>query len=913
MNGGYIKDNIGSGGGVCIGTNCPNITTEKGTPGTFIMKGGVISDNNDQSGNSSSEVKDIRLILGKVELHGGKIIGNFCCDNKDDNTIEIYSGFTSTSSNRCNFYIPKNESSPRVLTIKESLGTNVVYGVRPFYYDNGTMYTYPQVFTSGLSGNGGVSNFESIDNAYEVGLNASNEAMLKNTAEVTITVSEVTGGTISAKKGSEDITTAQMGDEITLTATPADGYELEAFSVKDADGNAVTVTDGKFTMPAGNVTVSATFKKSTYTITVSEATGGTVSAKKGTEAATTAQIGDEITLTATPAEGYELEAFSVKDAAGNAVTVTDGKFTMPAGNVTVSASFKKGTYTITVASDITGGTITAKNGSEDITTAQVGDEITLTATPAEGYELEAFSVKDADGNAVTVTDGKFTMPAGTVTISATFKKTMNNKDITEVAIDPVTFTGDPLTPKPVIKDGDKTLIEGTDYTVSYSSNTDAGTATITITGIGNYSGTVEFTFTIEKADATMTAPTAKTGLVTNNKPQVLINAGSAEGGEMQYSLDGTNYSTELPTGTEAKEYTVYYKVVGDKNHNDVAAQSIKVVISKITNTGLAFVEGDAVAIIGEPVELPNLSNPFGLPVEWISSNEEVATVDQNGVVTLLGPGETEIWVVFKGNAVYEPVSTRFKLTVVQKPAEKSGTGLAFYLGDLQVDEASAKIGEPLELPRLSNPFSLEVDWLSSNEEVATVDKHGKVTLVGPGVTEIWIIFKGNDQFDSVAAMYRLTVEGEPVKPDTSVPTITTQPESVTYVVGDTEYPQLSIEATTTVGDLTYEWFLKNDEGTYQSVGITTSECSLQAFIGNVIELFRDEAIGDYTFMCKVSNVNGTVESDPATLTIAAGDPSAVKTIKTDVQVDGIRKYVKNGKIVIETPRGLYSISGAQIK
>lgn len=187
MNGGYIKNNIGSGGGVCVGTNCPG-PNGVGTPGTFIMNGGVISDNSDQSGEITSEVKDIRLILGKVELRGGKIIGNFCCDDKDANTIEIYSGFTSTSTDRCNFYIPKNESSPRVLTIKESLGTNV-YGVRPFYYDNGTKYTYPQVFTSGLSGNGGVSNFESIDDACEVKQDANNEASLQvdpNAIQVTL-------------------------------------------------------------------------------------------------------------------------------------------------------------------------------------------------------------------------------------------------------------------------------------------------------------------------------------------------------------------------------------------------------------------------------------------------------------------------------------------------------------------------------------------------------------------------------------------------------------------------------------------------------------------------------------------------------------------------------------------------------
>ena len=46
-------------------------------------------------------------------------------------------------------------------------------------------------------------------------------------------------------------------------------------------------------------------------------------------------------------------------------------------------------------------------------------------------------------------------------------------------------------------------------------------------------------------------------------PQTLINAGEAEGGTMLYSLDGTNWSEELPQGTNATTYTVYYKVQGD--------------------------------------------------------------------------------------------------------------------------------------------------------------------------------------------------------------------------------------------------------------------------------------------------------------------------------------------------------------
>ena len=54
-------------------------------------------------------------------------------------------------------------------------------------------------------------------------------------------------------------------------------------------------------------------------------------------------------------------------------------------------------------------------------------------------------------------------------------------------------------------DNTYTLIIDTDYTVSYSDNTNAGTATVTITGMGNYTGTKTVNFTIDKAPLTVTA------------------------------------------------------------------------------------------------------------------------------------------------------------------------------------------------------------------------------------------------------------------------------------------------------------------------------------------------------------------------------------------------------------------------
>lgn len=64
------------------------------------------------------------------------------------------------------------------------------------------------------------------------------------------------------------------------------------------------------------------------------------------------------------------------------------------------------------------------------------------------------------------------------------------------AIPDQTFTGSAIEPEITVTDGENTLTLGTDYTVSYSDNINAGTATAKITGKGNYSGTVEKTFTI---------------------------------------------------------------------------------------------------------------------------------------------------------------------------------------------------------------------------------------------------------------------------------------------------------------------------------------------------------------------------------------------------------------------------------
>ncbi|RRF92970.1 MAG: hypothetical protein DUD31_06975 [Coriobacteriaceae bacterium] len=68
------------------------------------------------------------------------------------------------------------------------------------------------------------------------------------------------------------------------------------------------------------------------------------------------------------------------------------------------------------------------------------------------------------------------------------------------------YTGSALTPSVTVKLGGRTLAVGTDYTVSYSNNVEPGTATVTLTGIGNYTGSVSTTFTINYTPAAGTVP-----------------------------------------------------------------------------------------------------------------------------------------------------------------------------------------------------------------------------------------------------------------------------------------------------------------------------------------------------------------------------------------------------------------------
>ena len=156
---------------------------------------------------------------------------------------------------------------------------------------------------------------------------------------------------------------------------------------------------------------------------------------------------------------------------------------------------------------------------EPVVTVKDGE---TTLTLGTDYEV-AYSNNVNAGTATVTITGKGNY-SGETAATFTIVKSMTNDGITIAAIADQTYTGSAIEPAVTVKDGETTLALGTDYTIGYSANVNVGTATATITGMGNYSGSREATFTIVYPTVTTSYVDASGTLHENVVAIPLINA-----------------------------------------------------------------------------------------------------------------------------------------------------------------------------------------------------------------------------------------------------------------------------------------------------------------------------------------------------------------------------------------------------
>ena len=214
---------------------------------------------------------------------------------------------------------------------------------------------------------------------------------------------------------------------------------------------------------------------------------------------------------------------------------------------------------------------------------------TVSFTLNEGFNLVTTSYNDGDDHEITQNDGiySFTMPNKDVTVTAEVKKLLTHSDITVAEILDTTYAGKAIEPNVTVKDGETKLVKDKDYEVSYSDNTNAGTATVTITGKGGYDGTRTATFKIasksiasegisvaEIGDQTWTGEEIKPNVVVKNGDAVLVN--------------GTDYTFTYLNNTNAGMATVTITGKGGYDGTKTATFNIVKSLRSGSTSGITF-------------------------------------------------------------------------------------------------------------------------------------------------------------------------------------------------------------------------------------------------------------------------------------------------------------------------------------
>lgn len=195
-----------------------------------------------------------------------------------------------------------------------------------------------------------------------------------------------------------------------------------------------------------------------------------------------------------------------------------------------------------------------------------------------------------------------------------------------------------FTPTPTVMVGNKALLENTDYTVSYSNNTNAGTeATMTITGLGNYEGTEVGTFTINPAQIAESdvslSQTTYTYNGTNREPTVSVVVGGTT------LTEGTDYTVSYSNNRNAGiDATV--TVIGQGNYTGTVVKKFTINAASITNASMEitgpYIYGEASAT---PTPLVTIDGtPLVKDTDYTVSYTKYETGGAYATITITGIG-----------------------------------------------------------------------------------------------------------------------------------------------------------------------------------------------------------------------------------------------------------------------------------
>ena len=406
--------------------------------------------------------------------------------------------------------------------------------------------------------------------------------------------------------------------------------------------------------------------------------------------------------------------------AGIAEQLYTGKEIKPTVSITNgNVKLKQGTdYTVSYSNNINIGTatvtITGKGNYQG--TRQKTFVIAKEKTPAKitcankTYNGSSQTIATCSGgtikNATQTNVGSYTI---TCTGDSTHKNAPNTEcsitkgDISKATVAGIankTYTGSPITPAVTVKIGTVTLKKDTDYTVSYSNNTNAGIAKVTITGKGNYQGTKQVTFNIVKPAVITCLNKAYTGA-----SQVIA---SCEGGTISNA-----------TQTKVGSYTISCK--GDGSHIDATNKSCS--IAKANASTFTITVPSENLYTGKAIT-PTVTVKQGSTV--VKKDTDYTVSDSKNI----NIGTATVTVTGKGN--YEGTkSATFKIV---KSLTKAVSSVTLDKTTISLSSNGKAKLTPKILP--ADATDKSITWTSSDPIIARVDSNGNVVAVKPGTATI---------------------------------------------------------------------------------------------------------------------------------------------------------------------------------
>ena len=433
----------------------------------------------------------------------------------------------------------------------------------------------------------------------------------------------------------------------------------------------------------------------------------------------------------------------------------------------------------TVVYDVQGTSQNAYTSTEGTVSASIDNSrlVTLTITPAEGYFVmkdNITAVKTIDGsNAQTRTPGvstplditgddivigptaktyTFTMPdnAYDVEVTVDFLAIIDITNAT-ITLSETSYTYDGTEKKPSVSSVKLSggELNATYYTIDYSNNTNAGTATVTVTGSGIYKNAATATFTIEKAAATIAFETQEV-VKSLNDAAFTIQLTNTGDGTVSYESSNTNVATVNASSGEVSiqgggEATITATVTDKADSNYNYAEKTASFMVRVENLEMEVtVEGYTGRYDGQAHGISiTVKTPEDATIKY---GTQEGTYDLDASPTYTNAGSYTVYYQITKDK-YKTVTGSASVVIERAEAELAWTDE--YMGYV--------MGTSWWGPRLLNPNNLKIIYESDNKRVATIDQEGKITAVGPGDCLIKAIFEGDDNYEPKTVSYVLEI------------------------------------------------------------------------------------------------------------------------------------------------------------